>query len=134
MSLLNLNQLISRTIDTLSSIPVTSTPHGASHRLRFWIKTPSLGESPSPSSSTNSFHDRSYIFQRLWRSEIFKLGAGLNFEALGSKMVMGIADARGPQVEYHSRALPAPKNNASSTESADNRHTSYHSDAGKTYL
>lgn len=50
---------------------------------------------------------------------------------------MGVADARGPQVEHHSRALPAPKKNgwsSENTEGGPSTHVSYYDDAGKTYL
>jgi len=78
------------------SVPIMSTPPNASHRLRLWIRTPALPQSPS--SSANSLPDQSFIYQRLWKSDSFKLGSELNFGVLSSKLVMGVPDARGPQL------------------------------------
>lgn len=78
------------------AIPVTSTPHGASHRLRFWLRTPFVSHSPASSATSQS---ESYIYQRIWKSDDFKIGAGLNFEALGSRLVMGIRDPDSPRIE-----------------------------------
>jgi hypothetical protein len=80
----------------LSAIPVTSTPHGASHRLRFWLRTPFVSHSPASSATSQS---ESYIYQRIWKSDDFKVGAGLNFEALGSRLVMGVRDPDSPRIE-----------------------------------
>lgn len=85
----------------VSSVPVTSTPPNASHRLRLWIRTPVA--TVSSSSSVISHEQQSYIYQRLWKSDNFKLGSELNFETLSSKLVMGVRDARGPQVQMISR-------------------------------
>jgi hypothetical protein len=81
----------------ISSVTVTSTPPDASHRLRLWIRTPAAPQSPS--SSVNSLENHSFIYQRLWKSDSFKLGSELNFQTLSSKLVMGVRDARGPQVQ-----------------------------------
>jgi hypothetical protein len=81
-------------------IPVTSTPPGASHRLRFWLRTPFISNSPASSAVSQS---ESYIYQRIWKSDDFKIGAGLNFDALGSKVVMGVRDPDSPRIE---RDLP----------------------------
>ncbi|KIJ69784.1 hypothetical protein HYDPIDRAFT_77734 [Hydnomerulius pinastri MD-312] len=77
------------------SIPVTSTPAGASHRIRFWMRTPHV--SLSPASSIASGPAESYVYQRLWKTDDFKLGANLNFEALGSKLITGVRDPNSPQ-------------------------------------
>lgn len=79
------------------SIPAVSVPTGASHRLRFWICTPYT--SPSPTSSVTSQHTESFIYQRLWKSDDFKLGAFLDFDALGPKLIMAVRDASSPQNE-----------------------------------
>ena len=47
-------------------------------------------------------------------------------------MVMGVADARGPTIENHSRALPAPKDNpwnAENAEKGSSADTSYYGDS-----
>jgi hypothetical protein len=80
-----------------SSVPATSTPPNATHRLRLWIRTPTGPQSPT--SSVNSHQNQSYIYQRLWKSDNFKLGSELNFQALSSNLVMGVRDARGPKIE-----------------------------------
>ncbi|KAG2129002.1 hypothetical protein DEU56DRAFT_818324 [Suillus clintonianus] len=82
------------------AIPVTSTPPGASHRLRFWLRTPFVSQSPASSAVSQS---DSYIYQRLWKSDEFKLGSDLNFDALGSKLAMGVRDPDSPRIE---RDLP----------------------------
>ncbi|KAH7916226.1 hypothetical protein BJ138DRAFT_996226 [Hygrophoropsis aurantiaca] len=79
------------------SIPISSTPAGASHRLRCWLRTPYV--SHSPVSSVISHPTESYIYQRLWKCDDFKLGAKLNFEALGSKLAMGVPDPDSPRIE-----------------------------------
>ncbi|KAH7919538.1 hypothetical protein BV22DRAFT_1040794 [Leucogyrophana mollusca] len=79
------------------SIPVSSTPAGASHRLRCWLRTPHVF--PSPTSSVTSQPAESYIYQRLWKCDDFKLGAKLNFEALGNKLSMGIQDPVSPHFD-----------------------------------
>lgn len=89
----------------ISTIPVTSTPIGASHRLRVWLRTPFV--TLSPASSAISHSGESYIYQRIWKSDDFKLGAGLDFDALGSKLVMGVRDPDSPRVERdHPRLWP----------------------------
>lgn len=100
---------------TTSSVPITSTPPNASHRLRVWIRTPSS----DLATSTVSFPNDSYIYQRLWKSDNFKVGSELNFEALGSKTVIGLRDRRSPQVEsnvlFKSQPVPTrPRWNAES--------------------
>jgi len=107
------------------SVPIKSTPPNASHRLRLWIRTPA--SSQSPSSSATSLPNQSFIYQRLWKSDDFKLGSELNFGALSSKVVMGVQDARGPQVERK------PQNTSTSTVArtpqriAEDGHSGMHS-------
>jgi hypothetical protein len=79
-------------------------PPGASHRIRVWLRTPFVSLSPASSAVSSG---ESYIYQRIWKSDEFKLGAGLNFEALSSKLVMGVRDPDSPRVERdHPRLLP----------------------------
>jgi hypothetical protein len=69
------------------TVPVRSVPAGASHRLRAWLKT--RRDDPSAGAL-----DDSYAYQRVRRSDAFKIGARLNFEALGPRIGMGCpADA-----------------------------------------
>lgn len=103
------------------SIPALSMPRGASHRLRFWLRTP---HAPlSPSSSVSSQVTESYIYQRLWKTDDFKIGAYLDFDALGSKLIMAVRDPNSPQSErdqpHRNRSirrlsrLPMPNSDAS---------------------
>ncbi|EGO02396.1 hypothetical protein SERLA73DRAFT_178314 [Serpula lacrymans var. lacrymans S7.3] len=87
------------------SIPVSSTPAGASHRLRFWLRTPYTSLSPTSSVNSHAHPTESYIYQRLWKSDSFKLGAGLNFEALGSKVVIATRDPGPPAIERETQPL-----------------------------
>ncbi|KAL4081425.1 hypothetical protein V8B97DRAFT_24495 [Scleroderma yunnanense] len=80
------------------SIPAISVPNGASHRLRFWIRTPCT--SVSPTSSISSQHVESYNYQRLWKSDDFKLGALLDFAALGPKLLMAVRNVNSSQSEH----------------------------------
>ncbi|KAK0461683.1 uncharacterized protein EV420DRAFT_1266585 [Desarmillaria tabescens] len=71
------------------TVPLKSLPVGASHRLRVWLKTFSGGQ-PSQITTQNimPFTD-SHVYQRVWKSDTLKIGARLDFDALGSKMTMG---------------------------------------------
>ncbi|KAJ7827684.1 hypothetical protein B0H14DRAFT_2163631, partial [Mycena olivaceomarginata] len=71
------------------TVPVRSVPAGASHRLRACLKT--RRDDPSAGAL-----DDSYAYQRVRRSDAFKIGARLDFEALGPRIVMG-SPARAPQ-------------------------------------
>jgi len=73
---------------TIYSIPVHSTPAGASHRLRVWVRTPHAASQPSSSGSASSHPTESYFYQRLWKSDNFKIGAHLGFDSAGSKIVL----------------------------------------------
>ncbi|KAJ7222691.1 hypothetical protein C8J57DRAFT_1440281 [Mycena rebaudengoi] len=71
------------------SIPIPSMPRGASHHLRVWLKS---FVPPVPEDSP-VFND-SYVYQRLWKSDTFKIGGRLDFEALGPKLIMGVSGGR----------------------------------------
>jgi len=81
-----------RTISFLIfTIPTNSMPAGASHKLRVWLR--SLVPIPFSDPTTSyvlPFND-SYVYQRIFKSDNFKIGARLDFESLGNKMVMGFA-------------------------------------------
>jgi len=79
----------------LYTVPIPSTPHNASHRLRLWLRC--LAPADSQSASHTPFSD-SYIYQRIWKSDNLKLGAHLQFEALGGKMAMAMPGVANPQV------------------------------------
>ncbi|KAA1466550.1 hypothetical protein DENSPDRAFT_831401 [Dentipellis sp. KUC8613] len=67
------------------TIPISSNPRGASHRLRVWLRV------PAPAGATpTSGNSRSQICHRIWSSDDFKIGHLLDFSSLGSKMIMGV--------------------------------------------
>jgi len=77
------------------TIPSNSIPAGASHKLRVWLR--SLVPLPSSDPTTSyvlPFND-SYIYQRIFKCDNFKLGARLDFDSLGNKMVMGFPSNSG---------------------------------------
>ncbi|KAF7335272.1 hypothetical protein MSAN_02337900 [Mycena sanguinolenta] len=70
------------------TVPVRSIPTGASHRVRLWLKTRADPPTPvSPSAQARAVE--SYVYQRVWKSDAFKIGARLDFEAIGPRLVMG---------------------------------------------
>ncbi|KAJ3987622.1 hypothetical protein F5890DRAFT_1496309 [Lentinula detonsa] len=79
------------------TIPLSSMPAGASHRLRVWLKTFIPFPNDQSSNISLPFHD-SYIYQRIWKSESLKIGARLDFHSLGAKMIMG--SSNGPPKTY----------------------------------
>ncbi|KAJ7461979.1 hypothetical protein FB451DRAFT_1404473 [Mycena latifolia] len=89
------------------TVPVRSVPVGASHRLRVWLK--SLDPPVPPDASVVSF-PKSYVYQHVWKSDVFKIGARLDFETLGPSLIMGVV-AGAPQtvvIEPQSPATPSP--------------------------
>lgn len=75
-----------------------SMPAGASHRIRIWLKTfVPVTEAMSPTSAYSSPYNESFIYQRIWKTDTFKLGARLDFGSLGSKMITGFASSGGPK-------------------------------------
>jgi hypothetical protein len=82
------------------TVPVRSVPAGASHRLRVWLKTrrDDLGAGAL---------DDSYVYQRVWKSDAFKIGARLDFEVLGPRIIMG-SPAGAPQTVVMELAARSP--------------------------
>ncbi|KAJ7094364.1 hypothetical protein C8R44DRAFT_384702 [Mycena epipterygia] len=78
------------------TVPVRSVPAGASHRLRVWLKSFVNSVPPDAASVSQLPFVDSYVYQRVWKSDAFKLGARLDFDALGPKLIMGFA-AGAPQ-------------------------------------
>ncbi|KAJ7770971.1 hypothetical protein DFH07DRAFT_237395 [Mycena maculata] len=86
------------------SVPMRSIPAGASHRLRVWLKT---SAAPVPSDASQLPFVDSFVYQRVWKSDAFKIGARLEFEALGSRLIMGVAEGGGvPQTIVREREEP----------------------------
>ncbi|KAK0190488.1 hypothetical protein F5146DRAFT_556477 [Armillaria mellea] len=71
------------------TVPLKSLPVGASHRIRVWVKTSSGGQTSEPSPHNIMPFTESHVYQRVWKSDALKIGARLDFDALGSKMTMG---------------------------------------------
>ncbi|TFK25973.1 hypothetical protein FA15DRAFT_667970 [Coprinopsis marcescibilis] len=85
------------------TVPANSVPTGASHKLRVWLKSPApISQDLASVSYTLPFND-SFIYHRIWKTDDFKLGAHLNFEQLGHKMVMAFSTG-GPETI----AMPHP--------------------------
>jgi len=78
-----------------SSTPSNSIPAGASHKLRIWIRSVAPLAAANTSAYGLPFND-SYIYQRIWKEDSFKIGSRLDFESLGAKMHMGFS-AGGPE-------------------------------------
>ncbi|KAF9462066.1 hypothetical protein BDZ94DRAFT_764436 [Collybia nuda] len=89
------------------SVPINSQPAGASHRLRIWLKSlVNLGNIDPSTAVSLPFND-SYIYQRIWKTDSFKVGARLDFNSLGNKMIMGFSSG-GPQTIIRSSPPPDP--------------------------
>lgn len=74
-----------------STVPNVSMPVGASHKLRVWLRSiVPLRSADASTSYVLPFND-SYIYQRIWKYDSFKIGGKLEFETLGSKMTMGFS-------------------------------------------
>ncbi|KAJ7034139.1 hypothetical protein C8F04DRAFT_1102373 [Mycena alexandri] len=87
------------------TIPVRSAPAGASHRLRVWLKTRALppdGAAPSQSPAVDA-----HVYQRVWKSDAFKIGHRLDFQALGPSLVMGVRTGA-PQTIVMEVQAPSP--------------------------
>ncbi|KAG6891312.1 hypothetical protein C0992_009193 [Termitomyces sp. T32_za158] len=96
---------------TCSSVPITSVPAGSSHRIRIWTK--SLVNAPATEPTTLPFQD-SYIFQRVYKNDMLKIGAHLDFENMSTKATMGFA--AGP-VQTIVTTIPAPISPTSTSRS-----------------
>ena len=70
-----------------SSTPSNSIPAGASHKLRVWIRSQVPLPASDPTASYVLPFNDSYIYQRIWKSDSFKIGYRLDFDSLGTKMV-----------------------------------------------
>jgi len=73
------------------TVPNTSMPVGASHKIRVWIRSLVPLTATDPSSSYALPFNDSYIYQRIWKCDSFKIGGRLDFETLGSNMIMGFS-------------------------------------------
>lgn len=90
-------------LSIFSTVPVQSMPPGATHRLRVWLKSlvplttnPALSQ-PLP------FND-SFIYHRIYKTDDFKVGGRLEFNALGNRLVMAFPRSGGPETINMRRA------------------------------
>ncbi|KAI9513291.1 hypothetical protein F5148DRAFT_1157495 [Russula earlei] len=83
------------------TIPVSSTPQGATHRIRLWLRVPAQTESTS--SPTGNMFSTKFIYQRIWGTDSFKVGNSLDFTALGPKLIVGVPNGDGPRVSNRPR-------------------------------
>ncbi|KAH8825752.1 hypothetical protein DL96DRAFT_1609778 [Flagelloscypha sp. PMI_526] len=61
------------------TVPIsTSIPPLANHKLRVWLRSPTLASDTSSSFSHMSLND-SFIYQRIWKNDSFKLGKDLEY-------------------------------------------------------
>ncbi|KAI9447931.1 hypothetical protein H4582DRAFT_1802679, partial [Lactarius indigo] len=80
----------------LYTIPVTSTPRGATHRVRLWLRAPDqVGLMTSPEGELPCSQ---FIYQRIWSTDSFKVGNSLDFTALGPKVILGVPNGDGPRI------------------------------------
>jgi hypothetical protein len=63
------------------TIPLDSKPSGATHRVRVWLRSPSLF-----SPAEDSF--RAYTYQRIWSTDDFRVGGFLDFMDIDPKRVI----------------------------------------------
>ena len=80
-------------------------PAGASHKLRVWIRSLVPLSSADPSTSYVLPFNDSYIYQRIWKCDSFKIGGRLEFESLGPKMTLGFSSGM-PETIVMSNPLP----------------------------
>jgi hypothetical protein len=71
--------------------PSVSMPAGALHKLCVWIRSLVPLSSVDPSTPYVLPFNDSYIYQRIWKCDSFKIGGRLEFETLGPKMAMGFS-------------------------------------------
>ncbi|KAJ7098606.1 hypothetical protein B0H15DRAFT_583477 [Mycena belliarum] len=87
------------------TVPVRSVPAGASHRLRLWLKS---SVAPDAGAAHPAGDTSGHVYQRLWKSDVFKLGAWLDFEQLGPTLVMGTAVGAPQTVTMEARVRAQP--------------------------
>ncbi|KAJ7194544.1 hypothetical protein GGX14DRAFT_678614 [Mycena pura] len=98
----------------LYTVPIRSVPAGASHRLRVWLRSPLPRDDDAAAAQAQAQlpgAERSYVYQRLWKSDAFKIGGRLDFEALGPKLMMGRpagAAQTVPAESWEYRGAPGP--------------------------
>ncbi|PPQ63143.1 hypothetical protein CVT24_005783 [Panaeolus cyanescens] len=72
------------------TVPTNAIPAGASHKLRVWMRSLVPITNDPGTSYVLPFND-SFIYQRIWKNDNFRLGSRLDFDSLGTKMVKGFS-------------------------------------------
>ncbi|KAF9057818.1 hypothetical protein BJ165DRAFT_1334693 [Panaeolus papilionaceus] len=72
------------------TVPTSAIPAGASHKLRVWMRSLVPISNDPGTSYVLPFND-SYIYQRIWKCDNFRMGSRLDFDSLGTKMVKGFS-------------------------------------------
>ncbi|KAG6812097.1 hypothetical protein H0H92_004397 [Tricholoma furcatifolium] len=105
------------------AVPIDSIPAGSTHRIRIWTKS-LVSMSASDPPTLHPFQD-SYIYQRIYKNDMFKIGAQLDFESMSSKATMGFA-VGGVQTVVMSTSIhassPTPLNMGGSSSSSPPHH------------
>ncbi|KAG6910802.1 hypothetical protein DXG01_007691 [Tephrocybe rancida] len=70
------------------TVPINSVPAGSSHRVRIWTK--SLVSHAAGDHPAHPFQD-SYIYQRIYKNDLFKIGGQLDFNNMSNKATVGFA-------------------------------------------
>ncbi|KAG6866117.1 hypothetical protein C0991_008425 [Blastosporella zonata] len=106
------------------SVPINSVPAGSSHRIRIWAK--SLVSQSAAEHSTLPFQD-SYIFQRIYKNDMFKLGGQLDFENMSNKATMGFVAGPVQTITTTANSPPQqPASTARNTYPDEKAHKGYH--------
>ncbi|KAJ3568761.1 hypothetical protein NP233_g5500 [Leucocoprinus birnbaumii] len=90
------------------TIPVQSMPPGATHRLRVWARSLVPLTNDPAISQPLPFND-SFIYQRIYKTDEFKVGGRLEFNALGNKLVMAFPHTGGPETINMARSPIKPQ-------------------------
>ncbi|KXN89482.1 hypothetical protein AN958_05644 [Leucoagaricus sp. SymC.cos] len=90
------------------TIPVQSMPPGATHRLRVWLRSLVPLSSEPGLSQPLPFND-SFIYQRIFKTDEFKVGGRLEFSSLGNKLVMAFPHCGGPETINMARSPVKPQ-------------------------
>ncbi|KAF5363590.1 hypothetical protein D9756_000303 [Leucocoprinus leucothites] len=90
------------------TIPVQSNPPGATHRLRVWLRSLVPLTTDPAISQPLPFND-SFIYQRVYKTDEFKIGGRLEFNTLGNKLVMAFPHCGGPETINMTRSPVKPQ-------------------------
>lgn len=84
------------------TIPLDSKPAGATHRIRVWLRSPSPFNSEGDSLG-------SYVYQRIWSTDEFRIGAYLDFTAIDPKRVILATPVERPSLRVRTSGSYIPE-------------------------